>query len=209
MQTIITIYVLVASLGSAVFLFAGLRGYRRHARDLWPMPLDDIRRDNGPFDGDQPADVGSACSVALNRVMPRLRDRGVWLDVAVRPGLLVRETGHNLADVLEQMLIAMTGGSNQRVLLSAAPHGGQIAITVTNDAPQADVPTLQGAVRDLSARLALRGASLDASAVPDQGASMVLRVAAVTHRTDEVAADRPNDMAMFGAEDAIPQAAAR
>jgi hypothetical protein len=183
MQTILTLYVVVAVIGSAVFLLVGIRERRRQALENWPIPPDDTgRRRAEPFDGSQPADVGSAASVALNRIVPQLRDRGVWLDVAIRPGLLVRETGHNLADALEQMLIAMTGAGNRRVLLSAAPHGSQVAITVTNDARSADLGTLRNTTETLAAQMALRGSSLDADIVPDQGTSMVLRLAAAGPR---------------------------
>jgi hypothetical protein len=176
MNTFLTIYLVLAVVGSSAFVLGSMRGRHKRGPAL-PMPDDTWIEAADPFDNSEPADVRTAAAVALRRVMPLLDERGIRLTVAIRAGLLVQEPGHRLADVLERMLIALVRNDGSHMVVSAAPRGGQVAVWVSNDARAANVQALRAQVRSLSEEVALRGGSLDLDVAPQQGVSVVLRVA--------------------------------
>jgi hypothetical protein len=176
MNTFLTVYLVLAVVGSSAFVLGSVRGQHKRGSAL-PTPDDTWIEAADPFDNSEPADVRTAAAIALRRVMPLLDERGIRLTVAIRAGLLVQEPGHRLADVLERILIALVRNDGSHMVLSAAPRGGQVAVRVSNDARAANVEALQAQVRSLSEEVALRGGALDLDVAPQEGVSVVLRVA--------------------------------
>src|SRR6478609_6029896 len=102
MQSFLTIYVAAATLVTALLALAGIHARRSQPRELWPPATDHVTcRPTQRSDPDQAADVREAATIALNRLLAPLRDRSIRVDVAIRPGLLVRQSEHRLADTLE------------------------------------------------------------------------------------------------------------
>ncbi len=128
--------------------------------------------------GTSPADVAVSVNLALQRLLPLMTSRRVRADVAVRPGLLVRISGAALVDLLEQLAtFAIQDAQTSRLLLTAVDQGERVAITVTDDAPQANPDLRAGSTRDLAERVALSGDSLEVAVRPAEGTTMTLRLA--------------------------------
>ena len=181
MQTFLTIYLVAACLGSALALLAGLQIRRARVPGYWPPALDTVADGvTAEFGAGQPADVRDAAVVALNRLMPGLSECGVRIDVAIRPGLLVWESGHRLADVMERMLSVMLAGADRRVLLSAVRQGGQVAVCVANDEPYPDRQSLRARLQPLRDDMALQPARIEIESLSDDGASVMLRLNAAS-----------------------------
>lgn len=168
---------LLAALGVAVFLLLGRRtsGNRRQAS--WPSPLDAPKL--GSLDMTSPTEVGTAIAVALDRLRPTLEEHGSRIDVAVRPGLMARIPGHELANAVQDTLAEMLERPNHRMLLSAIQQGGQIAITLADDVPGPDAAPLHAALLPLASRIALRGGALSVGTAGGQGATVTIRLAAM------------------------------
>jgi len=178
MNSFLSIYLLCAVIGSTAFVLLSVR--HRAARKPAPPPAsaDAAWIDAAdPFDNTAPADVRAAAAVALRRIMPVLGDKAIRLTVAMRPGLLVQEPGHRVADLVERMVTALIRNSGSHIVLSAAPRGGQVAICVSNDTPTTNLSTLRAQVRPLTEEVALRGGALEVAVTSGQGASLVLRMA--------------------------------
>jgi glucose-6-phosphate-specific signal transduction histidine kinase len=95
--------------------------------------------------------------------------------------------GAALADLLEEMLgVAIHAAPASRILLTAVEQGEHVAISITDDIPNADPGVRRAGVRGLMERVALRGGALDVIVRPDEGTTMTLRLAAAA------AEDRPS-----------------
>jgi len=190
-------YLIAASAASIVFAAAGWRG-RQAAPATVPAPWPDPGRSSGlrfavsdpavsgfiaqgkvDRGDDEKGDVASAVSVALARLAPIIAGQFVKIDVSVRPGLSVRMRGHVLAGMLEELLaVALRAAPASRLLLTAAAHGDQVYVGVTDDMPVADAALRQGQIRALAERAAMRGDALVVDVHPGEGTTMTLRLAA-------------------------------
>jgi hypothetical protein len=181
MQTFLSVYLLAATLTSAVVLLAGWA--RARAPSHGPSPF---AADPAALVTDKtPADIRAAAAVALNRLRPLLACQNSKIDIGIRPGLLVRMSADALTDLLEDLLTAMVrttpGGSN--LLLTAVTRGGQIAIMLSDEAADSDETELRGLFRGLAERVALRGGALDVIAQGAGGSTVILRLASAATQT--------------------------
>jgi signal transduction histidine kinase len=118
--------------------------------------------------------AGAAAAVAasadgLARTMRRLyAGRGVAIDVTVAPGLQVRVEREDLDEMLGNLLDNACKWARTRAVLSAAPAGDRVVVTVDDDGPGI-APALRGAVfeRGVRADEAAPGSGLGLSIVRD------------------------------------------
>ncbi len=185
MITIWLAYFLAAAVASGVFLLAGWRSKQAHgytaARTMHGVPHDPLWDESeiDPIESQLHADAAAALRLALKRLAPVMATRFVQAEVAAGFGLRVRMRGAALADLLEEMLGAVIHAAPaSRILLTAVEHGGHVAISMTDDIPNADVDVRRAGVRGLMERVALRGGLLDVTARPDEGTTMTLRLGA-------------------------------
>ena len=177
MQTIVTIYLLAAFVVSVAILITGVA--RARARAAWLAYRAEFGQIGAALpDANDPADVRNAAVSALDRMIDVVRRRSVTVDIAVSPGLLVRESAYRMTDVLERMLRIMLCQANERLLLSAAVQGDQITIRVANDASETDLQRLRAQADPLSSEMSLRGAILSVDTLPRLGGYLTLRIAA-------------------------------
>jgi signal transduction histidine kinase len=172
-------YFLAATLAFVLFVFAGWRS--KQGRTL-PTRADRSTKTTDLVPGlapdESPADVAASVNLALKRLLPVMTSQHVRVDVAVRPGVLVRMPGTTLADLLEELLAdAIHHGQASRLLLTAVGHGEQVSINVTDDVTGADPAIRAGTVRGLAERVALRGGALEIEVRPSEGTTMTLRLA--------------------------------
>ncbi len=98
--------------------------------------------------------------------------------------------GATLADLLEEMLSAVIHAAPaSRILLTVVEYGEYVAISATDDIPNADVDVRRAGVRGLMERVALRGGQLDVTARPNEGTTVTLRLGAAAE--DAVARPLP------------------
>ena len=184
-------YFFTALAVSCVFVAAGWRS-RRVAKA--PLPLDRYELPFDPLWGsadlDVPqdqsqtrSDVDRAVRLALERVTPLLRSHSVQADIAVAPGLLVRMRLEALAELIEELLTAAVHAAPTcRLLLAASMRGDTIEISAIDDVPAANRELREASVRGLMQRVSMRGGSLRIEVQPDEGTTMILRLAAATDR---------------------------
>jgi hypothetical protein len=97
--------------------------------------------------------------------------------------------GHALTDMLEELLaIALRAAPASQLLLTAAPRGDQVDISVTDDMPVADAALRQGQMRSLAEQVAARGEALTVSVRSGEGTTMTLRLAGCSADTEPPAA---------------------
>jgi hypothetical protein len=189
-------YFLAAASASVVFLFAGRRSKQAHdftaARADDGSPYDALL--NGaeidPSGTGLQADAGAALRVALKRLAPLMAKLSVQADIAASFGLMVRMRGAALADLLEEMLAAVIHAAPvSRILLTAAVHGGSVAISITDDIPNANLDLRRAGVRGLMERVAVRGGALDVDVRPAEGTTMTLRLSAASEDAPATAAE--------------------
>lgn len=189
-------YFLAAVAASGIFVVAGWRSKQAKglaaARSWHGLPIDPLWGEEETYvdASDVRADVGAAIRLVLKRLAPVMARQSVQADIACPSGLLVRMKSTVLADLLEELLAAAVHNAPaSRLLMTAATHGDRIHVGVTDDMPGADLAVRQGSVRGLMERVAMRGGALDLNVRPDEGTTMVLRLAAATEndRTEEVA----------------------
>ena len=177
MQTVVIIYLLAAFVVSVAILITGVT--RARARAAWLAYRAEFAQIGGALpDANASADVGDAAVVALDRLMATVWQRSVTVDLAISPGLLVRESAFRMTDVLERMLRIMLTQVDQRLVVSAAAQGNQIMVRVAIDAPRTDLQRLRTLLEPLSGELSLRGAVLSVDTLPHLGSCLTLRIAA-------------------------------
>jgi hypothetical protein len=184
MNTVWMVYFFAAAVASGVFLLAGWRSKRAHgytaARTINGLPHDPLWAETESVESQVHGDAAAALHLALKRLAPVLTTRAVQAEVAAGFGLRVRMRGTVLTDLLEEMLGAVIQAAPaSRILLTAVEHGGHVAISVTDDIPNADVDVRRAAVRGLMERVALRGGQLDMTTLPGEGTTMTLRLDAM------------------------------
>jgi signal transduction histidine kinase len=176
------VYFLAAAASSVVFLFAGWRS--KQARGLTATSASHGLGNEAEIDPSETrpqADAGAALRLALKRLAPLMANLSVQADVAASFGLMVRMRGAALADLLEEMLAAVIHAAPvSRILLTAAAHGGNVSISITDDVPNADQDLRRAGVRGLMERVAMRGGALDVDVLPDEGTTMTLRLSAAS-----------------------------
>lgn len=184
MQTIWSTYLLSTLAASAVFVAAGWRSRQPiGTQPLFAYPYLGIHvlNHNGPADPAAPErdDVAAAIYIALARLASLISSQFVKVDVAVRPGMQVIMRSPLLADTIEELLTAaLQAAPACRLLLTAAPHGDRVHISVTDDMPDGDPAMRIGRVRALTERIARRGDALVVDVRPQEGTTMTLRIAA-------------------------------
>ena len=181
-------YLLAATAAAGALMTAGWRGNPEIALTSPPAGHAD------PADLEEPesipafttstqgqADVSAAMRLALKRLAPVMASECVQTEIAAPPGLFAGLRATVLADLLEELLsAAVHAAPASRLLLTAAPRGDRIYITVTDDMPGADPAVRLTSVRGLMQRVALCGGALDVDVCLREGTSMTLRFAAVT-----------------------------
>jgi hypothetical protein len=164
-------YLLATVAASALFLTAARRRVRKPA--LTSSYFDP------PAGRPTPGTVAAATHIALTRLTPILISQHIRTDVAVQPGLRVGMGDGELADLLEEWLAAAAHSAPaSHMLLTAAAQGDRVAISITDDVPNADAALRQSLVRGLMQRVALRGNVLDVDVRPTEGTTMTLRLPA-------------------------------
>jgi hypothetical protein len=195
--TIWVTYVLAAVAASCVFILAGWRSKK-------PGDATAPRGGNGPLadplwaeadldlaEGRSQADAAAALRLAVKRLAPIMANHGVQAEIAAPSGLLVRMRGAALTDLLEEMLVAtIRAAPASRLLLTTAARGERIAISITDDLPDADPAVRRAGVRALREHAAMRGGSLDVEVRPNEGTTTTLRLTAV-RETEDLAASEP------------------
>jgi len=178
-------YLAAAIAASVVFVVAGWRSKKAHsftsARVGHEMPIDPLwdEAEIDPSEARPQADAGAALRTALRHLAPVMANRSIQADVAAGFGLMVQMTGPALADLLEEIIgAAINAAPASRILLTAAPHDGQVVICVTDDMPNADPDVRRAGVRSLTQRVAGRGGALDVAVRPYEGTTITLRLAA-------------------------------
>lgn len=180
-------YLLAALTASALFVAVGWRSGHVRGKAVKPgsvFPYDPLwgesaRQTVAP---DGQTDVGWALRTVLDRLAPLLATQSVRVEAAVPPNLTGRMRGPVLMELLEAFLTAaIQAASGGRILVTAALYGERIYIAVSDGRPQADVAVRQRVLRALTERVALAGASLDLDIRPDEGTTMVLRIAALAN----------------------------
>jgi hypothetical protein len=196
--TIWIAYLLAAAVASGIFLLAGWRSKQAHsytaARTSYGLPHDPLwdEAEKDPIESTLHADAAAALRLALKRLAPVMAARFVQAEVAAGFGLRVRMRGAALADLLEEMLgTVIHAAPASRILLTVVEQSGQVAISMTDDIPNADIDVRRAGVRGLTERVALRGGHLDVTARPDEGTTMTLRLGGAA---DE---DREGDQALL------------
>lgn len=180
MQTVWMAYLAAAAASSIPFLVAAWRGrgtsdIRFSRFESTASPIEPVQTGRQPL-----GDAAEAIHISLKRLAPVITNRSVRIDVAARPGLLVRMRGPVLADLMEELIAAVLHSAPaSALLLTASPRGDRIYISLTDDVPGADPLLRQAMLRGVSERAALRGGALDVHVRPDEGTTVTLRVMAV------------------------------
>jgi hypothetical protein len=184
--TIWMAYFSAATLASGVFLVAGWRSKQAHSytavRTGHALPYDPLwdETETDPADSQLQADAGAALRLALKRLGPVIANRFIQAEVAAVFGLRVRMHGAALADLLEEMLgTVIHAAPASRILLTAVEDGDHVAISITDDIPNADLDVRSAGIRALKERIALRGGTLDVRARPNEGTTVTLLIDAV------------------------------
>lgn len=124
-------------------------------------------------------DLAPELAEALRWATPAARRRGVVLATAVESGLALRTNRSALraalAALLDQAIAVAAGG---KVLLAARREGWMIELAVLDDGPGADPAGRRGALRAVDSAIALQGGSLEITAIPGEGTTVRLRLAA-------------------------------
>ena len=195
-------YFAAALAASGLFVVAGRRSRQRRGVSppgtearvglgmpddlLWDEPELDLS-DSGPL-----ADAGAALRLALKRVAPMLVNRSIQAEVASSSGLLVRMRAAALTDLLEEMLtVAMHAAPASRMLLTAAAQEGSVAVSVTDDVPNADLAVRRAGVRGLAERVAERGGAVSVDGRPTEGTTILLRLDRVSEAEDATPQHEP------------------
>nr|WP_294527895.1 hypothetical protein [uncultured Rhodopila sp.] len=179
-------YLIAGGAASALFVAAGWRSRQAVGRSAFHGRLglgmhvalpDDVgypaERGNGQRD-----DVSASVYIALARLSSVIASQSVKIDVAVRPGLRVLMRPATLVDTLEELLtVALQFAPASRMLLTAVADGDRVRINLTDDMPCGDATARLGRIRNLTARVAMRGDSLVLDVSPHEGTTMSLRVA--------------------------------
>ncbi len=182
----IWVYLLAALVASGVFLAAGWRSKQAHgytaARTGYGLPYDPLWDEGETEQVNSPhhADAAVALRLALRRLAPVMATRFIQAEVAAGFGVRVRMRGAALADLLEEMLGAVIQAAPaSRILLTVVEYGQFVAISVTDDIPNADIDVRRAGMRALTERVALRGGRLDIASRPGEGTTTTLRLASV------------------------------
>jgi hypothetical protein len=190
--TIWMAYFAAAAVASGVFLIAGSRSKQAHsytaARAGHVLPYDPLwdETETDPADALPQTDAGAALRLALKRLGPVMASRFVQAEVAAAFGLRVRMHGAALADMLEEMLGAVIHAAPaSRIILTAIESGDHVAISITDDIPNADLDVRCAGVRALKERVAQRGGTLDVRARPNEGTTVTLRIEAADHERQD------------------------
>jgi hypothetical protein len=196
--TIWIAYFLAAAVASGIFLLAGWRSKQAHgvtaARTVQGLPHDPLwdESEKDPIESTLHADAAASLRLALKRLAPVMATRFVQAEVAAGFGLRVRMRGAALADLLEEMLGAVIHAAPaSRILVTVVETGEHVAISVTDDIPNADVDVRRAGVRGLMERVALRGGLLDVTARPDEGTTITLRLGAAVEDREGQALSQP------------------
>lgn len=195
MLTIWLGYALAASATSALLVAAGRRSRAtavvpnrrtRRAADTLALLREDAR---GSDHTQSCGNAAEAIRAALEQLQPVIIEDQVRIDVATGPDLLIRARPAALAEMVAAVLgIAIRAAPGRHFLLTASRHGGYIEIVVSDDSNGGDPELRRGQLRQLAQRAALLGGSLDIAMVPNQGATMTLRLVAAAPRTPAEAA---------------------
>jgi signal transduction histidine kinase len=122
-------------------------------------------------------DVATEVLAVLQQLEGRAAQQFVKLEIAVPPGLTLRaDTGafrSVLYDLLSQAIVQAPCG---HVLLAAAPLGGRVQISVTDDGPNANGALRSAALRDAERLAALHGATMQVDARRMEGTTVCLRL---------------------------------
>jgi hypothetical protein len=195
-------YLLAALAVSGAFVIAGRRSktiVRLAAiREENGLPVDPLWSEAEPdlAADDSRCDVDAALRQALKRLAPIMANQSIHADVATSPGLLVRMPGAVLTDLLEEVLAAtVKAAPSSRLLLTTSVRGDRVAISVTDDVPDADPDLRRAGFQALNERVVLRGATLDVEVRPHEGTTTTLRLANARETKDRALPETPRGAA--------------
>ena len=130
---------------------------------------------NGASDGT--TDLAEEMVAALLQAREAAGRAGVRLVSALEPGLVVRGGVRSVREVLEAMLAgAIAATPCGEVLATARRQGANAVLAVLDDGGGADAPAREAFLRDAARAIALRGGSLEISAVGTEGVTVALRL---------------------------------
>jgi len=127
--------------------------------------------------GDGTTDLAEEMVAALLQARAAAGRAGVRLVSALEPGLVVRGGVRSVREVLEAMLAgAIAATPCGEVLATARRQGANAVLAVLDDGGGADAPAREAFLRDAARAIALRGGSLEISAVGTEGVTVALRL---------------------------------
>lgn len=160
---------------SARWIRRRLLDYARRAAPLTPAPTAPLALAPGLLD------VATEARTVLSLVAELAAQRGVRLEFAVEPGLVVRmalDQFHELLGVALTHAIRTDGG---HVLLGAMRHGGRVQIAIIDQGGGTDREQQEANLRPAARLAALQGATLEVDARPGEGTTILLRLLAPMH----------------------------
>jgi hypothetical protein len=120
-------------------------------------------------------DVETELRAAAAEIVPLLFRYKTRIDVAIRPGLMLRANRSALREILHEVLRrAVLDTATEQLLLTAAPEPGRVRIAITDDSPATATSARQAALRDTAALLAMQGGSMHIDVRPGQGTIVAL-----------------------------------
>ncbi len=126
---------------------------------------------------DGTTDLAEEMVAALLQARAAAARAGVRLVSALEPGLVMRGGVRSVREVLEAMLAgAIAATPCGEVLATARRQGANAVLAVLDDGGGADAPAREAFLRDAARAIALRGGSLEISAVGTEGVTVALRL---------------------------------
>ena len=130
-----------------------------------------------PPRADRRLDVATEARAVMGSFAELATQRGVRMELAVEPGLMVRMEQYQFHELLGAVLTHAVHAGSGRVLLGAMRHAGRVQIAIMDESRGTNREQQEADLRPAARLAALQGATLDVDARPD-GTTILLRLLA-------------------------------
>jgi signal transduction histidine kinase len=126
-------------------------------------------------------DVATEAQTVMSLFAELAAWRGVRLEFAAEPGLVVRMAQDQFHELLGAVLTHAIHAGCGHVLLGAMRHAGRVQIAIIDEGSGTDREQQEADLRSAARLAALQGATLEVDARPGEGTTILLRLLAPTH----------------------------